>query len=233
MGDPVPLISTPVHTHPLAHDGPSSLPSSYTLTTTTTPVRAGTSYQHELLLPSLVQSRTNLSRGVSEHSEAASLSTNTFLSNSIDTVDTGDTDTVGFSSNDEDSSSSSDDDNDGNNSDSSEWDKSTILSGVSLASTYLPRTHKKSNQNVDIKSYLIEFCQEENKSKSTNRFGKMRQNSYISQTSEQSTNDLQYDLYSLFYPYTNLQSLLFSNTHPYIDSDYKNIKKKKNSIWYR
>lgn len=212
----IPLISQPIHNHNLNH-------------------KAKDNFQQDLLLPSLPQSRTHLSRHISDQSEAASvLSVNTILS------DTGDdASTIGYTTNEETSSSSADSD-DGNQSDSSssEWDKSTVISGVSLASTYLPRAHKKSNQNVNIKSYLIEFCENERQSKISKRFGKrdsgkMRQRSIMSQISdsgisgqEHHEKDLRYDLYSLFYPFTNLQSLLFSHLHPYIESDYKGDKKK-------
>ena len=36
--------------------------------------------------------------------------------------------------------------------------------------------------------------------------------------------DITYDLYQLFYPFTNLQSLLFSQIHPFTDIDYKKNK---------
>ena len=216
MADGIPLISQPVQNN-IVHHGTQSARSSAS-------VRIHNFPPHELLMPSLIQSRTNLTRAASsEQSEVASVI-------STGTVDTVDSITTGYTTNEETSSSTSNDsndDDDGNMSDSSEWDKSTVVSGVSLASTYLPRARKKTNRAHDIKSYLIEFAGNEKihyESKTSGDTPRQQHNN--NNNNNNNDQDLTYDLYSLFYPFTNLQSLLFSQEHPYIESDYKKIKKK-------
>ena len=87
---------------------------------------------------------------------------------------------------------------DSDSSNSSNWDSHSIISTVS---TVLPPRVK--HQNIDIKQYhseqyLIEF--------------------------KEDRMDIAYHLYSLFYPFTNLQSLIFSHLQPYIETDYKKNK---------
>eukprot|EP01083_Nonionella_stella_P225600 801870_1 len=89
-------------------------------------------------------------------------------------------------------------------SDSSDWDS---LSDDMVASSYLPRNHKKQNPQNHISSlttqvhFLPKISEEE------------RDNNHNYNNSNTSViNNLDYSE-TLFYPYPNLQSLLFSQYH--------------------
>eukprot|EP01084_Bolivina_argentea_P127732 225878_1 len=110
------------------------------------------------------------------------------------------------------STSTCEDDSDSDSSSSSDWDARTVISTVS---TILPSKHY-SNNNTEIitpitnerfesEQFLIEF------------------------NDDILDRDITYDLYSLFYPFTNMQSLIFSNIYPYIESDYKHYKSINNN----
>ena len=93
---------------------------------------------------------------------------------------------------------------DSESSGSSNWDSHSIVSTVS---TVLPPRQKSNNTDIQTyqsQQYLVEF----------------RDDAQI---------DITYEFYSLFYPFTNLQSLIFSHVQPYIETDYQNIKRFGNS----
>merc|ERR1719464_2448673 len=85
---------------------------------------------------------------------------------------------------------------------SSDWDAQSAMTAISAASTAIPipRTKQHSQNPAEIRPYLIDF---------------------VTPDAATSELDIAYDLYSLFYPFTNKQSLLFSMIHPYVESDYK------------
>eukprot|EP01084_Bolivina_argentea_P083597 151362_1 len=166
----------------------------------------------QLILPSLIQSKTteredshsesivtlNTPTGYpsnedtepeneSDHSQHSISSRSSMSSSPSDTVNTYRHHDFGSGDDTDDTSSSSD------------WEPS-----ISLASTYLPRNNKKSNNKLDLETY--------NSLLATDHASQLK----LKQL--ENINNI------LFYPYTNLQSVIFSNSYCYIESDYKKIK---------
>ena len=175
-----------------------------------------------LVLPSLVQSKCNSHTEDSQSHSIVTLNTPTgYTTNEEETdIDDGDaTDTD--SSSDEASSEPSDTyqyhhnghnhnhknnkSSDSDTESSSDWEPS-----ISMASTYLPRKHKKSNPpKLELKTYNSIVA-------GNGGFGDNASKKNIELLESIDT--------IIFYPYCNLQSLLFSHLHPYIENDYKKIK---------
>eukprot|EP01084_Bolivina_argentea_P048606 89522_1 len=88
---------------------------------------------------------------------------------------------------------------DDSSSSSSDWEPS-----ASMASTYLPRDQKKANNKSHLKPYISIRMDDEDCVSKLNHINTIN--------------------HILFYPHSNLQSLLFSTSHCYIQTDYKRIK---------
>lgn len=160
-----------------------------------------------LVLPSLLQSKC---ASHSEDSHSASIVT---LNTPIEDEDATDTDSSSDSGQSSEPSDTYQYHNNGNyikatdtdTESSSDWEPS-----ISMASTYLPRKHKKSNPpKLELRTYNSIAAG----------------NGGIIDTQSQKNIELLESIDTIiFYPYCNLQSLLFSHLHPYIDNDYKQIK---------
>ena len=163
-----------------------------------------------LVLPQLVQSKCNIDREDSHSQSIVTLNTPTKGYNTNEDESDIDQETDSSSSDNLSSSEpsdtfrqtnriSDDDENDTDSSSSSDWEPS-----ISMASTYLPRKNKKSNPKLELKTY----------------------NSFIDGDKQnmEVINTINIIDNILFYPFRNLQSLLFSHLYPYIENDYKKIK---------